>query len=224
MISETPLLLAWAHHPVTVLGFGQRIGIWFQGCSIQCKGCVSRDTWAFDTAKQTTVEQVVGWLRSLPPESVDGLTISGGEPFDQPDALATLIGLVREWFDYLTESDGILRDILCYSGYPYQRLTRMNPSHLAQLDLVICEPFIERSYTVNLAGSANQRVERITALAHIRYPAADLAQPSVKSLQLTVDANHRMWAIGIPQRGDMERMRSELAARGLAFDEASWLS
>lgn len=224
MISETPLLLAWAHHPVAVLGFGQRIGIWFQGCSIQCKGCVSKDTWAFDAAKLTTVEQVFGWVRSLPPESVDGLTISGGEPFDQPEALAVFIRLTRDWFDRLSEKDGAQRDILCYSGYPLQRLTKVNASHLAQLDVLICEPFIEKSSTVNLAGSANQRVERLTALAHKRYPVADFTKPPAKSLQLAVDASHRMWAIGIPQRGDLERVRCEMVERGLVFDQASWLA
>ena len=34
------------HFPVTTLGPGHRIGIWFQGCSIRCEGCLSMDTWA----------------------------------------------------------------------------------------------------------------------------------------------------------------------------------
>ena len=33
-----------AHYPVTVLGSGQRIGIWFRGCRLHCPGCVSQDT------------------------------------------------------------------------------------------------------------------------------------------------------------------------------------
>ena len=40
-----------AHFPVTVLGPGRRIGIWLQGCSIHCKGCVSQDTWAADPGR-----------------------------------------------------------------------------------------------------------------------------------------------------------------------------
>ena len=39
------LYLSRIHFPVTTLGPGRRIGIWFQGCSIRCKGCVSADTW-----------------------------------------------------------------------------------------------------------------------------------------------------------------------------------
>ena len=46
----TPISLSRLHFPVTTLGPGRRIGIWFQGCSIRCPGCISADTWAFRTA------------------------------------------------------------------------------------------------------------------------------------------------------------------------------
>lgn len=39
------LALSRMHFPVTTLGPGDRIGIWFQGCSIRCTGCISKDTW-----------------------------------------------------------------------------------------------------------------------------------------------------------------------------------
>ena len=72
------LQLSRLHFPVTTLGVGRRIGVWFQGCSIRCPGCVSLDTW--DPAHgTTTVEDVVTaigpWL-----EAADGLTVSGGTP------------------------------------------------------------------------------------------------------------------------------------------------
>ena len=37
--------LSRVHFPVTTLGPGQRLGLWFQGCSIRCAGCISADTW-----------------------------------------------------------------------------------------------------------------------------------------------------------------------------------
>lgn len=39
------MILSRLHFPVTTLGPGRRIGVWFQGCSIRCAGCISRDTW-----------------------------------------------------------------------------------------------------------------------------------------------------------------------------------
>ena len=80
------------HFPVTTLGYGQRVAIWMQGCSLHCPGCVSRDTWEHGqgqlefTALTTTLES---WL-----PQADGLTVSGGEPFEQPLAL---IRLLRWW-------------------------------------------------------------------------------------------------------------------------------
>src|SRR5919197_588417 len=94
----TSLLLAKAHYPVTTLGPGTRAGLWTQGCTIGCVGCLSRDTWHPDPRTAVPVGTVLGWLASLP-GPVDGVTISGGEPFQQPDALAALLHGIREWHD-----------------------------------------------------------------------------------------------------------------------------
>ena len=103
------------HFPVTTLGPGRRVAIWFQGCRVRCAGCLSRDTWDVTDAHLTTVDHVAEaltpWL-----EEADGVTFSGGEPFDQPQALAALIGAVRRVSRPI--------DLLAYSGYGWDRLHR----------------------------------------------------------------------------------------------------
>ncbi len=83
------LNLSRIHFPVTTLGPGNRIGIWFQGCSIRCKGCISVDTWGMKKGS-VSVDEIISvidpWL-----DMADGITISGGEPFDQPE--------VSNWID-----------------------------------------------------------------------------------------------------------------------------
>jgi anaerobic ribonucleoside-triphosphate reductase activating protein len=69
------------HFPVTTLGPGRRVGVWLQGCSIRCQGCISVDTWIKDRGI-TTVDEVVTALQ-LWLSRADGITVSGGEPFDQ---------------------------------------------------------------------------------------------------------------------------------------------
>src|SRR3954471_7332041 len=89
----TAIALSRLHFPVTTLGLGRRVGIWFQGCSIRCPGCISVDTWdpALGQTKMTDIaRQLEGWA-----EAADGLTVSGGEPFDQPSALEALVRLWR---------------------------------------------------------------------------------------------------------------------------------
>ena len=66
-------MLNRAHYPVTTLGPGVRAGIWTQGCTIGCRGCASRDTWEPDPSRLIDVEQLVGWLDTLP--DVQGLTL-----------------------------------------------------------------------------------------------------------------------------------------------------
>ena len=75
---------------MTTLGYGRRVGIWFQGCSIRCPGCISRDTWEFSEETSMALEL---FMASIGPwlSRADGVTISGGEPFDQPEALAAVI-------------------------------------------------------------------------------------------------------------------------------------
>ena len=54
------------HFPITTLGHGRRVGIWTQGCSIHCPGCISRDTWEPDDARAvevaTLLESLAPWL------------------------------------------------------------------------------------------------------------------------------------------------------------------
>src|SRR5690242_1169542 len=80
------------HFPVTALGPGQRVGLWLQGCSIRCPGCISVDTWDHGTGL-VPIEQLLDRISRLAVRA-DGFTVSGGEPFDQPSALAAVL---RSW-------------------------------------------------------------------------------------------------------------------------------
>src|SRR3972149_472528 len=54
-----------AHFPVTVLGPGRRLGLWLQGCSIRCPGCVSQDTWEAGAGRFMPIEALIDWCRSV---------------------------------------------------------------------------------------------------------------------------------------------------------------
>src|SRR4051812_5021993 len=111
-----------AHWPVTVLGPGRRIGLWVQGCSIHCAGCVSQDTWPRDKRKAIAVRDLLTWCRTTTKGELDGVTISGGEPFEQPHALIALLTGLVAWRKELH----LDFDILCYSGMPYRKLEKQH--------------------------------------------------------------------------------------------------
>jgi anaerobic ribonucleoside-triphosphate reductase activating protein len=194
------------HFPVTTLGFGSRLGIWFQGCHIRCKGCISRDTWESDPAKATTVGALLRgcahWL-----ESADGVTISGGEPFDQPQALRELVSKLCRTFR---------GDLLIYSGYPHERLFAEYSDILRDVDVLVSEPFrLEAGQTLALRGSDNQRIFLLSELARSRYPANLDHQPwdVHRKLDVIIEGQD-VWMAGIPAPNDMERLKDKLLSLG----------
>ncbi|MBS1170551.1 MAG: radical protein [Burkholderiaceae bacterium] len=209
-----------AHFPVTVLGHGRRIGIWLQGCSIRCKGCVSQDTWARDPGRDMTVAQLLTWCRQTTQGEFDGVTISGGEPFDQPAALGALLDALIHW----RQSAGLDFDILCYSGYPLATLQKRHARLLKKLDALIPEPFADaRPLTHLWRGSSNQPLVLLSERGNARYAeyVDAVADESNKRIQTMIDGG-KVWFAGIPARGDMEALEKICQERGLDFGQVSW--
>lgn len=209
-----------AHYPVTTLGPGRRIGLWLQGCSIHCKGCVSTDTWPHDKQRALPVADLLAWCKSQASAGLDGITLSGGEPFDQPLALAALLKGLLAW----RQASGIDFDILCYSGYPLRILQARHAALLAMIDALIPEPYVDSLPLGKLwRGSANQLLVPLSERGLQRY--ADFVERAVddenKRMQMSIE-NGRIWMIGIPARGDMERVEALCASRGLKLEQVSW--
>lgn len=75
-------------------GPGCRAVIWTQGCTLACVGCFNEATHSFNTGTQVDVHQLVGQIKALD-GSIEGVTISGGEPFQQLRALDDLLTAIR---------------------------------------------------------------------------------------------------------------------------------
>ena len=218
-MTGTPLHLSRLHFPVSALGPGRRIGIWTQGCSIRCPGCVSLDTWKPDRSKAIEVSELVAWCRRVSGAAPEGVTISGGEPFDQPKPLGALLDALQRWRTSLRQPF----DILCYSGYRLEKLRKDHARLLARIDALICDPYVERLTTERYwRGSDNQRLVPLTPLGEERYgPYVDAPATEPKRFQVVADGQ-RIWFVGIPHRGDLERIESACAERGVALAATSW--
>jgi anaerobic ribonucleoside-triphosphate reductase activating protein len=201
------------HHPVTVLGAGTRAGVWVQGCTIGCDGCLARDTWPSRPELAVPVTDVLAWLAGLD-GPVDGVTISGGEPLQQPGPVAELVAGIAAW-----RGDRDV-DILLYTGYPWSRAAR-HDDVLAHCDAVVAGPYVERRNAGDppLRGSTNQRIVPLTVLGRRRY-GSDAALPP-RGLQATVTDGH-LWMVGIPRAGDLPRIAAKLAERGVRMEATSW--
>lgn len=193
------------HFPVTKLGPGKRVGIWMQGCSIRCPGCISVDTWASGRG-QTTVnkvlEAVLPWI-----SDADGFTISGGEPFDQPAALAILLASIRR----LSQAD-----ILVFTGYSVEAISPHLSEMEGLIDALIAGPFDQNApQTLALRGSDNQRLVLLTALGRALFTEYERrTDASERSLDIMFDDNGEVWLAGIPARDDLIRLQRLLCDSG----------
>jgi anaerobic ribonucleoside-triphosphate reductase activating protein len=213
------LSLNKAHFPVSVLGFGQRIGIWTQGCKIHCQSCCSLDTWNFAPHQSINIESLMDWCRDVSKGELDGLTISGGEPFDQPDGLLAFLMAFDVWRKTLSRNI----DILVYSGYSGRNIKLNFEEHLRYIDAVVAGPYKEKYDKFKpYAGSDNQEIFLCTALAETRYGLEQLKDWKT-GIQMTVD-QQGIWMIGIPQSGDLKLLENRCLEHNLVFKDASWRS
>ena len=133
-------------------GPGLRFTVFTQGCPHRCPGCHNPGTHDPAGGREVSVAELAAELSGNP--LTDGLTLSGGEPFCQAEALAELARLVH----------GAGKDVACYTGWTYEQLLEKNDSAvnalLAQVDLLIDGPFVlaQRNLELRFRGSENQRL------------------------------------------------------------------
>lgn len=217
MTGKQTIMVNRVHYPVRTLGPGRRAGVWFQRCTIGCGGCASRDTWADDQQRHVGIDEVLRWLDGLP--QVDGVTLTGGEPSQQPDGLVALVRQIDAWRRRGAKNV----DILLYSGYQLSVLRRKAcwPAMEGIVDAVIAGPYVERRNPGGLwRGSANQKLLPLTELGWRRYRDA-LDRPADRRLQVSTSGDH-MWIVGIPGRHTLADLDAGLAASDIRGGRASW--
>lgn len=192
------------------LGPGKRIGIWFQGCSLRCKGCLSPDTWQVKD-NNITVEQLLKQIAEWLPLA-DGITISGGEPFEQPEALSALVSGIKQRTG---------ADILVYSGYHWDDIEACAFQMAPYIDALISEPFkVDLPQTQMLKGSDNQQLHMLTPLGEARFTSYQrLTTPEDKVLDLAFDETGRLFLAGVPERDDMLRLQTLIEQQGESLQQ-----
>ena len=143
------------HHiaaDTTAEGFGRRMCLWVQGCSIRCPGCMARDTWDHNGGTEFSLKELISILEKSAGR-IEGITLLGGEPFDQAYPLFR--------FASAAKSKGL--SVIVFSGYTLSQLCE-DPRPgvqdlLAQADLLIDGPYMEeqRSFSRPWVGSDNQQ-------------------------------------------------------------------
>jgi anaerobic ribonucleoside-triphosphate reductase activating protein len=141
-------------------GPGRRWALWVQGCSIRCAGCCNPEMFDARGGSEWTVEDLTARIATAAARGVEGITLLGGEPFEQADALARLAKAAKQ----------LGLTVMVFSGYTLEHLrTREGAGELlAEIDLLVDGPYDrERPEPAppegrRWIGSANQVMHYLT--------------------------------------------------------------
>lgn len=140
---ESVYLFRLYHHS-TVDGPGRRSVVQVSGCSIRCAGCYIPETHERAGGVLTSIDAIIFEIDEKSGEH-DGVTVLGGEPFDQTDALANLVGKLKVKGYHLTVYSGYtLEDLLARKSESVGRV-------LANTDVLIDGAFVR-------AGEKRRRI------------------------------------------------------------------
>lgn len=138
-------------------GPGLRYSVFVQGCTHNCPGCHNPESQPKTGGTVTAIEDILADIRAN--KLISGVTLSGGEPFEQAEACAELASQLK--------AEGY--SVWAYTGYLYEDLLGSEDAAVAKLldniDVLVDGPFVEakKSLTLEWKGSSNQRVIDIPA-------------------------------------------------------------
>lgn len=134
-------------------GPGIRTTIFVTGCTIGCKNCFNAEYQDFNYGSEWTdrqTEEVIGYLKD---DNIEGLTVLGGEPFDNAEDLIDILREIKSRID---------KNIWIFSGHLYEDLLKgeKTKSLLKLCDVLVDGPFIEekKDLMLRFRGSSNQRI------------------------------------------------------------------
>lgn len=138
-----------------VNGEGLRMVLWFQGCLFECPGCHNPDTWTIDGGTTYLIDDLLETIKKN--VHLDGITLSGGDPLFQIEALKILLPKIK----------ALDLNVWLYSGDTYENLIKdSNFNQIsAHLDVLVDGPFVKslQDFSLDYRGSKNQRLIDIQA-------------------------------------------------------------
>lgn len=136
-------------------GPGFRLAVFTQGCPHNCEGCHNPESHAFDGGYMSDTDEIIKTMK----ENIllDGITLTGGDPFCQPEACCVLADAAH--------ASGL--NVWAYSGWTYDELLKNGERSelLKKCDVLVDGPFIlaQRTLEKRFMGSKNQRAIDVQA-------------------------------------------------------------
>ena len=134
-------------------GPGLRLAVFVQGCSRNCDGCHNPDSQPYEGGTFWSVDDVLAKVTPI----TQGITLTGGEPFDQ----------ARPCWEIARSAHEKGLNVWAYTGYRFEELCDNADRHrlLAEADVLVDGEFDKKlkSHSLKWRGSSNQRVIDVQA-------------------------------------------------------------
>jgi len=176
-------------------GPGLRFALWTQGCPLACPGCCNPHLWTERGGGSFSVDAV--WERVAASRErhreLEGLSLIGGEPFEQDEPLAALSTRAR--------ASGLT--VMAYTGYTIEELRARGSALLQAVDLLVDGRYVEALRTTKrrFIGSTNQRLFFLSDA----YREDDPRFREPNHAELRLDHQGELTVVGFP----FERVMSE---------------
>jgi anaerobic ribonucleoside-triphosphate reductase activating protein len=126
-------------------GDGCRYVVFVQGCAHHCAGCHNPETWYFDGGTEVNPEEIAADFKKR--RLLDGITLSGGDPFFQWKSCVELLNLLP----------GV--NVWVYTGFEYDEIKNTELAKMA--NVLVTGKFIkELACDGKMYGSTNQKIIR----------------------------------------------------------------
>lgn len=134
-------------------GPGIRTTIFVTGCTHKCPNCFNEEYQDFNFGNPWTRKETDEVIEDLKLDEVKGLTVLGGEPFqNEVDLLQVLRNIKKE----------VQKDIWIFSGYTYEEILKDQDKKklLEECDVLVDGRFVEalKDLSLRFRGSSNQRI------------------------------------------------------------------
>ncbi|ONI45927.1 anaerobic ribonucleoside-triphosphate reductase activating protein [Candidatus Epulonipiscioides gigas] len=139
----------------TANGLGIRTSLFVSGCTRSCEGCFNEEYKNFNNGLLWDTKAEIDFLQHISSPNIQGVSILGGEPFDQiyDNSLLNLILNIKKTTN---------KNIWIYSGYTFEEILNHKKRKLIleYCDILVDGEFIKKLKDIRLSfrGSSNQRI------------------------------------------------------------------
>lgn len=133
--------------------YGIRVSLFVQGCTFRCRGCFNSSTWDFTEGKEWNKDIEDKFIELCKREHIVGVSILGGEPFQQDESLYKLLVRIN---------NEVNKPISLWTGYTFETIPQDKIKCLDYIDELTDGKFVEelKDFKLYFKGSSNQRTWR----------------------------------------------------------------